>query len=55
VNPAIPAHTAPLIFKALVVPEHVDPSNLSGRLVIPEHADPLNELILVYLGEYSFT
>jgi len=55
VNYDIPADTDPLIIKQLVVPEHVDPSELSGMRDVPEHIDPSLNLILVYLGEYSFT
>jgi hypothetical protein len=38
----ITAHTDPLVFKQLVVPEHVDPSSFNMRAVILEHADPLD-------------
>jgi len=38
VNPVIPVHTDPLVFKQMLIPEHIAPSNLSWGLVIPEHA-----------------
>jgi len=42
VKPDIPAHAAPLVFKYMVVPEHVDLSKFSGEPVIPEDAAPLD-------------